>query len=121
MNTKQVPAYEPHEAEEQDRPGLAPWLIRLPLLGITALILLVFLAILGLTAHQFQYDGLIYPGVSAFGVKLDGMTKQQALTALSSRYTYGEEAVFTFRDGAKSWQMSTHELGINFDPTKTVE
>src|SRR5260221_5772213 len=121
MNPQQVPVSEPREGAAPDRPGLAPWLIRLPLLGITALILLVFLAIMGVAAHQFQYEGLIYPGVSAFGVKLGGMTKQQALTALSSRYTYGEEAVFTFRDGTKSWQMSAHDLGVTFDPTKTVE
>src|SRR5260221_45929 len=121
MNPQQVPVSEPREGAATNRPGLARWLIRLPLLGITALILLVFLAIMGVAAHQFQYEGLVYPGVSAFGVKLGGMTKQQALTALSSRYTYGEEAVFTFRDGTKSWQMSAHDLGVTFDPTKTVE
>src|SRR5450432_2666323 len=120
MTTKQVPAYDPRDAAEPDGRGLAPWLIRLPLLGVTAMILLVFLAILGVAAHQFQYDSLIYPGVSAFGVKLDGMTKQQALAALSTRYTYGDSAVFTFRDASKSWQMSARDLGVNFDPTKTV-
>ncbi|MEP7288777.1 MAG: VanW family protein [Chloroflexota bacterium] len=100
--------------------ALLPWLIRLPLLGATAIILLVFLAILFVAVHQFQYDGLIYPGVSSFGVKLSGMTSQQAAAALASRYTYGEDAVFTFRDGQKAWQMTARDLGVSFDPAKTV-
>src|SRR5258708_30708264 len=120
MNPQQVPVSEAREGAATNRPGLAPWLIRLPLLGITALILLVFLAIMGVAAHQFQYEGLVYPGVSAFGVKLGGMTKQQALTALSSPYTYVQEAVFTFPDGTKSWQIAGHHFGVTFDPTKTV-
>src|SRR5689334_6496240 len=86
-----------------EKPALSAWLIRLPLLGATAILLLIFLAILGVSLHQLQYDGLIYPGVSSFGVKLAGLNKQQAMAALSSRYTYGQNAVFTFRDGAKSW------------------
>src|SRR5258708_37924738 len=120
MNPQQVPVSEAREGAATDRPGLAPWLIRLPLLGITALILLVFLAIMGVAVHQFQYEGLIYPGVSAFGVKLGGMTKQQALTSPSRRYTYCEEAVCTLRDGPKSGQRLTHSAGLTFAPTKTV-
>ncbi len=106
---------------QPERSGLSPWLLRLPLLGATAMLLLLFLAVLGISLHQLQYDGLIYPGVSSFGVKLSGMNKQQAFAALSSRYTYGQNAVFTFRDGAKVWQMAARDLGVNFDASKTVD
>src|SRR5215831_3379348 len=103
------PMQPPQPAKQSS--GVWPWLIRLPMLGVTAMLLLVFLAVLGVAVHQLQYDGLIYPGVSAFGVKLAGMTKQQAMAALSSRFTYGSDAVFTFRDGTKSWQLSARDLG----------
>ncbi len=83
--------------------------------------LLFFLAVLFVAIHQVQYGGLIYPGISSYGVKLAGMTKQQALDALASRYTYGASAVFTFLDGKKSWQISAEELGVAFDPQKTVD
>jgi vancomycin resistance protein YoaR len=106
----------PPASQQPRRSSLGPWLIRLPLLGMTAFLLLIFLAILYVSMHQLQYDGLIYPGVSAYGVKLSGMNKQQAIAALGSRYTYGENAVFTFRDGDRSWQMSARELGVSFDP-----
>src|SRR5258708_5740885 len=103
------------------QPGLWPWLVRLPLLGVTAMMLLIFLAIMAVAVHQLQFDGLIYPGVSAFGVKLSGLNKQQAVAALASRFTYADDAVFTFRDGQKAWQMSARDLGVNFDPAKTID
>ena len=115
---KGVPGTQPPPARPS---GLWPWLIRLPLLGITAGLLLVFLAILYVAMHQLQYDGQIYPGVSAYGVKLSGLNKQQAMAALAARYTYGENAIFTFRDGDKSWQISARDLGVSFDPEKTVD
>src|SRR5205823_2543590 len=59
--------------------------------------------------------------VSAYGVKLSGMNKEQAIAALASRYTYGENAVFTFRDGDRSWQRSARDLGVTFDPQQTVQ
>ncbi len=116
-----APFVPPSRQTRPQRSGVWPWLIRLPLLGITAVLLLVFLAILYVALHQLQYDGLIYPGISAYGVKLSGLNKQQALAALASRYTYGENAIFTFRDGDRSWQMSARDLGVVYDPKETVD
>ena len=110
----------PPASQQPRRSGLGPWLIRLPLLGITAFLLLVFLAILYVSMHQLQYDHLIYPGVSAYGVKLSGMNKDKAIAELVSRYTYGENAILTFRDGDRSWQRSARDLGVTFDPQQTV-
>ncbi len=100
--------------------GFAPWLVRLPLLAFTGFILLMFLSLLFIAAHQLQFDGVIYPGVSAYGVSLSGMTHDQAREAIAKRYTYGAQAVFTFRDGAKSWQKSAQELGVAFDPDQAA-
>jgi vancomycin resistance protein YoaR len=103
------------------RSVLLAWLIRLPLLGATAVIMLFLLAALYLALHQLQFTQLIYPGVSAFGVDLSGMTHQQAMAALAARFTYGESAVFTFRDGERFWQRTAAELGVSYDPLQTVE
>lgn len=103
------------------RNALTPWLIRIPLLGMTAVLLLIFIAAIYVALLQVQYDRLIYPGVSAYGVDLSGMTQEQAIAALSANYTYGDQAVFTFRDGERAWQKSAKELGVVFDARKTVE
>lgn len=96
-------------------------MIRLSLLGTSALLLLILLAVLYIAIHQFRYNGLIYPSISSFGVKLDGLTKQRAVEALSARYTYSKDAIFTFRDRQKAWQISAVELGVSFDPTATID
>jgi len=110
----------PPPARVPQRSGIGPWLIRVPLLGMTAALLLVFLGVIYVAVHQLQYDTLIYPGVSAYGIPLSGMTRQQAAAALASRYTYGDNAIFTFRDGSKSWQMAARDLGVTFDPQQTA-
>lgn len=93
----------------------APWLIRLPLLAFGGGALLIALLALFVAAHQLQYDGLIYPGVSAYGVALGGMTHDEAQVALNKQFTYGAKAIFTFRDGTQSWPMSAAALGVSFD------
>ena len=118
---RNVHPLQPTPPRPAQRSWIWPWLIRLPLLGATAVVLLIFLAMIFVAAHQMQYDGLIFPGVSAYGVKLSGMTKDQAFAALSERYTYGTNAVFTFRDRDKAWRMTAQELGVQFDPLQTVE
>lgn len=106
---------------QPQRSPLIPWLIRLPLLAITAVLLLFFVAALYLALHQLQYRTLIYPGVSAYGTDLSGMTREQAIEALSARFTYGEKAIFTFRDGDKVWQKSAADLGVSYDPARTAD
>jgi vancomycin resistance protein YoaR len=100
-----------------------PWLIRLPLLVITGAILFAFVMIFSVSMHQVRYDGLIYPGVSAYGIPLGGLTRVQAAEALSQRYTYGSQAIFTFRDMAsgKTWQFKAANLGVQYNPQETVE
>ncbi len=105
---------------ETDQTGSwTPWLVRLPLLACGGAALFATLLFLFVAVHQVQYDGLIYPGVSAYGISLSGMTRDEAANALAQRFTYGTQAIFTFRDGNNSWQLSAADLGVSFDP-KTV-
>jgi vancomycin resistance protein YoaR len=116
-----TPPARPPATSNGDAPPFWPWLVRLPLLGATGVLMLVFLAVIGIAVHQLQYDGMIYPGVSSFDIKLGGLTRAAAVQALSSRFTYGEQAIFTFRDGQKAWQKKASELGVSFDAQKTVD
>ena len=101
--------------------GVMPWLIRLPMLALTGFLLFGLIMVMVVVVRQFQLDGYIYPGVSAYGVALGGMTKAQALEAVGKRYTYGSQAVFTFRDGARNWQLGAADLGVQFEPLQIVE
>jgi vancomycin resistance protein YoaR len=103
------------------RQGVWPWLVRLPLLALTGLVLLAILAGLFVAAHQSRYAARIYPGVSTYGVDLSGLTHAEAMQRLNERFIYDDEAVFTFRDGERFWQMTAGELGVSFDVRQTVD
>ncbi|MDQ7037301.1 MAG: VanW family protein [Anaerolineae bacterium] len=97
-----------------------PWLIRLPILTITGLILIMMVLALFLLAFQMRYSETYVPGVSALGIDLSGMTLEEATTALDNSFDYGSNAVFTFRDGDRFWQMTAEELGIGFNAAETA-
>jgi vancomycin resistance protein YoaR len=106
--------------ETYPQPVMNPWLVRLPVLFITGLVLLVG-TLAGLVwFYQWRYTNLILPGVSAYGVNLSGMSPEQAKAALEKQFSYGDKAVFTFRYGDKFWQFSAAELGVSFDVVTTV-
>ncbi|MHB8627285.1 MAG: VanW family protein [Aggregatilineales bacterium] len=109
------------QAETDESGRWTPWLVRLPLLTFGGATLFLTLLLLFVAVHQVQYDGLIYPGVSAYGISLGGMARDEAVNALTQRFTYGTQAVFTFRDGAKSWQLSAADLGVSFDPKMVAD
>jgi vancomycin resistance protein YoaR len=95
-------------------------LIRLPLLFVSGGVLLVLVLGVFLVAFELRYSEKIVPGVSALGIDLSGMTQDEALAALESRFNYDQEAVFTFRDADRFWQMTATELGVSFDLEATV-
>lgn len=103
-----------------DSPTINPWLIRLPILFISGAILL-FAAVVGLIVlFQIAYQDKIYPGVVSYGVSLGGLTAEQARETLDGRFTYDDQAVFTFRYAEQFWQARAGELGVQFDVEATV-
>lgn len=98
-----------------------PWLVRLPLLFISGSVLFVAIVAALVIGFQAQYADKVAPGVWSYGVNLGGMTRQQAVQALSAAFTYDKNAVFTFRYGDWFRQLSAGELGITFDVKATVE
>lgn len=99
-----------------------PWTVRLTLLTVTGLILLFFMMMILAAGYQFIHEDEIYPGVSTvLGVDLAGMTRQEALTALSERFAYDREATFTFVYGDQSWEFTAADLGVSIDLEATVD
>jgi len=101
-------------------PTINPWVVRLPILFVSGLVLLVGTLVALVAFVQVQYSDKIMPGVSAYGVALGGLTQTQAEQALNDAFTYDDNAVFTFRYGDQFWQMTAGELGITFDVRGTV-
>ena len=104
------------------RRHMNPWVIRLALLGVTGLILLFFTLLVLVSGYQFVHQDEIYPGVSTvLDVDLAGMTRQEAIAALSERFTYADEATFVFRHGEQTWDYSAADLGVSLDVQATVD
>jgi vancomycin resistance protein YoaR len=97
-----------------------PWIIRLPILMITGSILVLMILGLFMFAFQMRYSEMVVPGVSALGMDLSGMTLEQATAALENSFEYGSDAVFTFRDGDRFWQLTAQELGVSFNAEETA-
>jgi len=110
-----VPSPYPRETQ------LNPWLVRLPILFISGCVLLVAALAALVAGFQIQFGDKIVPGVWSNGVNLGGMTRAQAVSALSGSFTYDRTAVFTFRHDDRFWQATAGELGIRFDVEATVE
>lgn len=117
-NQNQNPYLPPRPAPP---PRVNPWLIRLPVLFITGIILLLVVLLGLLAVFRLGYAGRVTPGVSAYGVDLGGMTRDEAVAALSQRFDYDQTAVFNLRDGESYWQLTAGELGVNFDAEATVD
>lgn len=91
-------------------------------LVLTCLVVLANItAFIGAAGYLIYYDGLILPGVSVWGVDLSAMTPETAEAALQGRFDYPQAARITFTDGDSEWEVTTGELGVQFDAARTVE
>ena len=98
-----------------------PWLVRLTLIIVSILILSNLIAALLAAGYQIYYDGLVYPGVSVWGVDLSGKTPAEAAAELNGQFTYPQSTVITFRDNENVWPVTAQDLGIGFDIERTVQ
>lgn len=113
--------YDSYIPAPRREPSFNPWVVRLPILLISGVVLLLA-ALVGLVALvEVQYNDKIVPGMSAYGISLGGLTRTQAVETLSNAFTYDKNAVFTFRYNDRFWQMTAGELGITFDVQATVD
>lgn len=102
-------------------PAISPWLVRLPVLFVTGVILLVLVLVIFTGAVQMRFRTAVVPGVWASGVELSGLSRAEAAAALADSLPYTESAIFTFRNGERFWQYSAGELGVSLDVEATVD
>ena len=115
----------PAEQRKPHDPAISPWLVRLPILAVTGVLLTMMILTALVGAYQLAFRERVIPGVSAYGIDLAGMTSAQAQAALEQRFTYAQDAVFTFRYNAgessdQVWQLSAGDLGVSFDAAATA-
>ena len=119
--TQQPPGYYVNPRREYEDAG-NPWVLRIVLLVSTGVMLLAFSLVALLAGYQFMTQDQIYPGVSPiYGSDISGMTRQEAIVALSDQADYGDEAIFTFQYGEQRWEFSGADLGVEFDVDATVD
>ena len=125
MSAPHLPYSHPPYPYPHRRPARAPvnpWVPRLILLSLTGIVLVFFALVLVVTGYQFVHHNEIYPGVSTvLGVNLSGMTRQEAVHALTNRFTYADSATFTFTYGDQRWEYTAGELGVALDVESTVD
>ncbi|MBC7223178.1 MAG: VanW family protein [Anaerolineae bacterium] len=101
-------------------PGLGVALFRffLTLVYLAGIALLVGCAYVAW--FQVQYAGRIYPGVSAAGIPLGGLTPQEAEARLEAHYQYPASLWPTLVYGERRWKVSPAELGVRLDAADTA-
>ncbi|MBN1202016.1 MAG: VanW family protein [Anaerolineae bacterium] len=88
---------------------------------VAGLVLLFLVLVMLAAGYQFLHQDEIFPGVSTiFDIDLAGMTRQEAITALSQRFEYADQATFTFRYGDRIWNYTAAELGVALDVEATI-
>ncbi|MCA9886862.1 MAG: VanW family protein [Anaerolineae bacterium] len=111
----------PPNAIDQEDAGVLVWLLRSLLLLILGSLLLGVLLFGAVMAFLSQHSDRMYPGVHVGGISVGGMSQAEAATAIEDAFLYGDETIFTFRDGDNAWQYSAAQLGVGLDVESTVE
>lgn len=110
------PAIDPPANRQRATPRRGRVLVWLLFPVLFALALAVGIVAGGLS---FTYArGNILPGVSSLGVPLNGLTVDEAASALQTRW---DEQTVTLQYGETGWPVSPAELGMTLDATATAE
>ena len=105
-------------------PPKTPWIVRLLRLGILAFAALSLVAVsltIGLIGLQMALEDRIIPGVSIAEGDIGGLTRAEAIAALSAQYGGVEAEVYAFHDDERSWTATAAELGLSLPAAELVE
>ncbi len=98
----------------------SPWALRIPILVSTWVMLVALVLVASVGLYELQHQGLIYPGVSTFGIDLSGHTQEEAYRWLTAAFVYPDSVRYTFTDGQQTWQLTAAELGLRLDAVRTI-
>ena len=112
----------PSPAEESPREsgGFARWLAFTLVVAVAGLTIGVTGLAFAVLNYGIRYAGLIYPGVSVYGVDLGGQSVEEATEALADKLPSPGSAPLTLRSGDLRWACQWSDLGLSFDPTATA-
>lgn len=82
---------------------------------------LIFIAVLLAAGFALVYSGKVYPGVSADGVYLGGLSRASALNALQSRMDDYDSRVIPITYGDTTLGINAPKLGTKYDLPKAVD
>ncbi len=102
----------------------APWLVRLLRLAVLAFMAMSLLALLlaaGALAFQIAIRDRVVPGVRVADIELGGLTRAEAVAALTAGYQEVEDLSYSFSDGDRNWTATAGELGLSFPAEALVE
>ena len=95
-------------------------LLRLAVLTFVGMSLLTLLLVAALFALQIALADRIVPGVSIGDADIGGMSRAEAVEALSAQYGDVEDVTYTFGDGDRTWTARAAELGLRFPADELV-
>ncbi len=81
----------------------------------------VLLAACYLIGYRVVYADRIFPGVTARGIDLGGMTRPEARDLLSSRLRLLSDAPLTLQIGDRQWHVPRASLGAHYDVDHVVD
>jgi vancomycin resistance protein YoaR len=99
---------------------LLVWLVRLLVASAFMLAVLGAAALLITAAFGIRYRDVIYPGVSAWGLDLSGLTPAEAANTITAAFDYPSQPAITFHDGESAWTATPGQLGLTLDLARTV-
>lgn len=82
---------------------------------------LALMASVPAAALPARYAGQVYPGTSVQGVKLNGLTRDEALARLQSHFTAFEQRAATLRFETDVWSATLADLGGSIDYDATLD
>jgi vancomycin resistance protein YoaR len=107
--------YEEYEEEDEDENvwQRAPLWLRL---SSTVIVIGIVLA----ASFEFVYAGKIYPGVSADGVDLSGLTKTDADQRIAEKISMFQGSVVTIASGNTNTRIPVASLGVTYSSQKAA-
>ncbi len=107
MSQRESPAAPPHRRK-----------LALALFAVLALCAGAGFAVL---AYPVFYRERIYPGVTVQGMRLGGMTTEEAAARLARTLSDSEERTLTLQGPQRSWQIRWADVGQHYDRAQTAD
>jgi vancomycin resistance protein YoaR len=99
--------------------SIAIW--RTALIGTAALAFIVAVAAALLLVYGWTHDNTIYNGVTAAGVDLGGLNRQQAVEKISAQIEHEAPRTVILTDGHQQWTIPASSIDLTFDAQKTAD